>query len=1078
MLDTIIHLYPRGNVNPNAGRLCRPQKVMVMGNSKAFTGTARAAAAALAVIMVLAGLPAPFLGVGGANGEEGGLVDDAPHLSAGSVTMQGQEASPFMAGSEEGGAGNGQAKITPKFWVEPDGPYTPPPVTARVALEDARGVNGYAVLVGINAYPSSPLQGCISDITAVRDKLVNSYGWSNANIHFITDAAATSTKIVQELQWLATVADSGSQTVFSFSGHGSPHTIYAYPMDGVSDTTLATELKKLRSQENVCILDSCFSGANTAVNITAPPFISMMACAADETAADGNTFTKAWVEGLGTTQFGEVEDAFPYAYNKIQGWQHPVMWDNIEGKMMLGRRPPVIVGTIPDLSAPEDAPVSITLTANESDPVDGNARLNWTVSYWNGTHISNITGQRSANDTLTFYPVKDWNGKTAVTLTLTNSAGRTASQNISITWTPVNDLPAVKSFDRLWPSVERMKGVKAIVYGHDVDNPDSSLGIEVEYRPSGGNWTSAGTNISYVTNHWELMFVPAASCPLGQADIRARLKDNEGWSGWTAGPGFIQITNALPVVGTLLLSAPQVRRAQNITLTVMGADPENPRTELACELEVKPSTEKNWTRLPPTALAGDAWTAAFRPMARAMLGAYDARARLRDADGAFGDWKSLWSAFSVQNALPVAGSLELSASSAERGSPVTITVRGSDVEDPIRSLVCDIHYKGPSGAWARLENVTVRDNRWEASFVPLSYFKEGDYSFRAIIKDTAGELSDWVWRNDSLAVSNSPARVWAVNVSSESVLRGQNVTVTVTGKDYEDPRANLSCEVEYSPGGGLWLDGCIGQARYDEKAAAWSCVFDAAPGMGAGLYSFRARLQDRDRDWGEWVETGQVLQILNNGPVARMAALPLVVNAGASVAFDGSGSSDPEGPVDISWDFGDGARAEGETVSHVFTDGGIREVVLTATDRDDATSTARARLRVNSLPEPRTGLGQLAGGYKVKFDATGSTDAEGSVVAYAWDFDLAVDSDRDGRADNDVDSSSAYPVFDYRKEGTYSARLTVTDADNGSSSVTLAVRVEAVAGGNPLATYLPFIVIAILVVVVAAGAYGLRRKKD
>jgi len=69
-------------------------------------------------------------------------------------------------------------------------------------------------------------------------------------------------------------------------------------------------------------------------------------------------------------------------------------------------------------------------------------------------------------------------------------------------------------------------------------------------------------------------------------------------------------------------------------------------------------------------------------------------------------------------------------------------------------------------------------------------------------------------------------------------------------------------------------------------------------------------------------------------------------------------------------------------------------------------------------------------------------------------------------------------VFDYRKEGTYSARLTVTDADNGSSSVTLAVRVEAVAGGNPLAMYLPFIVIAILVVVVAAGAYGLRRKKD
>ena len=37
-------------------------------------------------------------------GEEGGPFVDAPHLSAGSVTMQGVEASPFMAGSEEGGA--------------------------------------------------------------------------------------------------------------------------------------------------------------------------------------------------------------------------------------------------------------------------------------------------------------------------------------------------------------------------------------------------------------------------------------------------------------------------------------------------------------------------------------------------------------------------------------------------------------------------------------------------------------------------------------------------------------------------------------------------------------------------------------------------------------------------------------------------------------------------------------------------------------------------------------------------------------------------------------------------------------
>jgi hypothetical protein len=1064
-----------------------------MAKSHAITiKAARAAAAALAAIMLLSGLPLPFLGVGISNGEEagGGMKAgeeagpfvDAPHLSAGSVTMQGVEASPFMAGSEEGGGGNGGVNIVPKFWVEPDHPYTPPPVTEAAGRDGGRGVNGYAVLMGINAYPSSPLQGCISDITAVRDKLVNSYGWSSANIHFLTDAAVTPARITQEIQWLASTADSGSQTVFSFSGHGSPHTIYAYPMDGVSDTTLATEFKKLRSQENVCILDSCFSGANTAVNITAPPFISLMACAADETAADGNTFTKAWVEGLGTTQYGEVEDAFPYAYNKVQGQpypQHPVMWDNIAGKMMLGRRPPVINGTIPDLSAPEDTPVSITLTANESDPVDGHGQLNWSVAWWNASHISNITGQRSANDTLTFFPVKNWNGKTAVELTLTNSAGRTASQNISITWTPVNDLPSVTGFDKLWPTVERMKGIKSIVYGHDVDDSESTLGIEVQYRPSGGDWTSAKGNISYMTNHWELMLVPGASCPLGQADIRARLKDAEGWSDWTAASGFILITNSPPAVSSLATSAAQVRRAQGIILTVRGADAENPRENLSCEVEVKPANETAWIRLSSVGLAGDRWNVSFKPQPRAILGMYDARARLRDADSANGDWRYCYSAFTVQNALPVASSLELSAQAQERGSPVTVVVRGSDVEDPLRSLVCDVHYKGPTGGWARLENVSVRDDHWEARFLPLSYFKEGRYSFRAIIKDSAGELSDWVYQNDSLEVTNSLPGVSAVNFSKSSVLRGLNVTLTIQGRDYEDPRPNLTCAVEYSTGGELWSAACIKELRYDDRSSGWVCVFDAVSGIDAGAYQIRARLQDRDRDWGEWFSPAQFLQVQNNGPVARIAPHSLVVNELSAVAFDGSPSTDAEGPLGLCWDFGDGARAEGETVTHVFTEGGNKDVVLTVTDADGATAKASVRLRVNLLPQARAGFSQMPGEneFRVRLDATGSTDAEGAVVACAWDFDNSVDSDLDGRSDNDVDSTSAYPTFDYKKEGVRTAKLTVTDADNGSASVLLVVKVKKNETGNGLMEYLPLIVVAAMAVAVVAAAFGVLGKK-
>ena len=69
------------------------------------------------------------------------------------------------------------------------------------------------------------------------------------------------------------------------------------------------------------------------------------------------------------------------------------------------------------------------------------------------------------------------------------------------------------------------------------------------------------------------------------------------------------------------------------------------------------------------------------------------------------------------------------------------------------------------------------------------------------------------------------------------------------------------------------------------------------------------------------------------------------------------------------------------------------------------------------------------------FDASGSTDADGTVSSYAWTFG-------DGGT-----ASTRTPAHTYASSGTYNVTLTVTDNAGGTASVTHAVTVTVAAGG-------------------------------
>lgn len=76
-----------------------------------------------------------------------------------------------------------------------------------------------ALLVGINAYKSSPLNGCVNDVKLMYQVLDEVYKFEQ--IEILTDGRATKARIIKWLKWLVRDVEPGDQIYFHYSGHGS-----------------------------------------------------------------------------------------------------------------------------------------------------------------------------------------------------------------------------------------------------------------------------------------------------------------------------------------------------------------------------------------------------------------------------------------------------------------------------------------------------------------------------------------------------------------------------------------------------------------------------------------------------------------------------------------------------------------------------------------------------------------------------------------------------------------------------------------------------------------------------------------
>ncbi|MGF1502101.1 MAG: PKD domain-containing protein [Paracoccaceae bacterium] len=184
------------------------------------------------------------------------------------------------------------------------------------------------------------------------------------------------------------------------------------------------------------------------------------------------------------------------------------------------------------------------------------------------------------------------------------------------------------------------------------------------------------------------------------------------------------------------------------------------------------------------------------------------------------------------------------------------------------------------------------------------------------------------------------------------------------------------------------------------------------------------------------------LTVFVNAPPIPDAGPDRVV-ADRRVSFDAVASRDPDGDaLGYAWAFGDGARAEGARVSHVYAGPGTYRVRL---DVDDGTGFANARaqdtatVRVNAPPVAEAGENlQICAGNVVSFDGRGSRDPDGDPLAARWVFD-------DGTV---LEGATARRSFE--APGIHGATLVVDDG-SGVANATARDRIFVAVDPRPVA---------------------------
>lgn len=289
------------------------------------------------------------------------------------------------------------------------------------------------------------------------------------------------------------------------------------------------------------------------------------------------------------------------------------------------------------------------------------------------------------------------------------------------------------------------------------------------------------------------------------------------------------------------------------------------------------------------------------------------------------------------------------------------------------------------------------------------------------------------------------------NFSLDWVRIGANIApLAVFEADHTSGDAPLN--VQFDCTASTDLDGSIAIVKCDLDGDDFFEETGNEPGIysheydTAGTYDAALQLIDDDGAVTNKVVTIVVNDPGNQPPVADLTADPTGGEPPLVVDFDASGSYDPDGSITlVEWDFDGNGTFETDTgtnltTQHTYSEMGEYDAAVRVFDDHNVSATDSVHITVSSeIPnEPPTAAlsadpAKGPHGMTCFFDASASTDTDGTIELYEWDWS----------GDGTYDDSGTSPTTShaYTSGGLYEAKVRVTDDDGATDTATFEVKV-------------------------------------